>query len=60
MQTLTLKDFRGDTDAYYNFKRSYQESVKKMREASLQAGYWCPTEIDDLFNQAGMCFKFED
>lgn len=58
--TLTLEDFRGNKDAYYNFKRSYQESVKKMKEASLQAGFFCPSEVFDMLAEDGMNIQFED
>lgn len=61
MRTLSLKhDFRGDKDAYYNFKRSYQESVKKMKEASWQAGFFCPHEVFDMLAEDGMNIRFED
>lgn len=60
MKTLSIQDFEGDKDAYYNFKRAYRESVRNLRQASIYAGFFCPAEVQDVLNSEGMSFEFED
>ena len=60
MKTLSLKDFKGNKDAYYNFKKSYQESVEKLHEAMRHSCFFTPSEVRDAAEHDGMNLKFED